>query len=603
MKKSEIKKTWDLSQLGTSLDDPKFKKERKKWQSAIEKFAQKWTKDTTYLSKASKLKQALDEYSVLYEIQNNEGYYLSLRSALDNRNQRIKAALKKFEEFHIPLGNKLTFFQLSLGTIDHKTQKKLLNDKTLSDYRFYLQGVFETARYDLSEKEENLLDLLSGVSGGNWVDMQEEFMVNDTEPALVKNKKTGRLTKEPLTLPTLMNNLSDKNKKIRDSAADGINAILERQSAVTEKEINSILEKKKIMDQLRGYSRPDQARHIADDIDSKTVDQMIQVVTDNFKVAKDYYKFKAQLFGQKQLAFHERNIEYGTVSMGTNYEDAVMLVHRAYEKLDDEFAQHFAMFAREGRMDAHPRLGKSDGAFCAGASKTTPTYILLNHDQSMRNIMTIAHEAGHGMHNQLMRPQQPPLYCGTTLATAEVASTFCEDFALQELLGSATDEQRLTILVQKIDDTVATIFRQVAFYNFETELHQAFRTEGYLTSSAIGKIFQKHMKSYMGPAVSQDPGSENWWMYIGHFRRPFYVYTYASGLMISMALQRMVREDQANIEKVKDFMRAGASDTTENIFQKAGVTIAKKTFWEQSIQEIEVTLKEAKKLAKQLGKI
>lgn len=606
MNKTDIKDTWDLSCLGSGIHDPQFTKERAQVKRAIHTFVRTWSDDNSYMTNPRKLEQALDQFSQLQTMGGKEGYYLFLASSLDTVNTDIKAALKKYEEFYTPLGNTMTFFQLNLGKISADKQKQFLKDKRLSSYHFYLHGIFQTAQYTLSKQEENLFALLSGVAGGNWTDMQEEFLVNDTEMAWNEEIKKGKkvLVKKSLTFPSLLNNLSHHTKQVRDSAAQGVNTILKRQGLVTEKEINSVLERKKIMDNLRGYTRPDQSRHIADDIDSKTVDHMVKTVSDNFAIARDFYKFKANLLGKKKLAYHERLLEYGSLaSRSFDYPDAVQLVHDAYTKLDSEFADIFAMFVRDNRIDAYPRKGKTDGAFCAGASKTTPTYILLNHGEKMRCVMTIAHEAGHGIHNEMMRPVQPPLYCGTTLATAEVSSTFCEDFALQELLHNADDAEKLTVLVQRLDDIISTIFRQVAFYNFETQLHTEFRAQGYLTNQAIGDIFATHMKSYMGPAISLDTGSENWWMYVGHFRRPFYVYTYASGLMISMALRSLVKQDPSNIEKVKTFMRAGSSKKTEDIFKDAGIDISKTAFWEHSITEIKLIMKEAKQLAKKLGKI
>jgi oligoendopeptidase F len=390
---------------------------------------------------------------------------------------------------------------------------------------------------------------------------------------------------------------------VRDSAASGVNAILRRQAGVTEHEINSVLERKRIVDDARGFARPDQSRHLADDIDSSTVDTMIDVVTKNFGIAKKYYKLKAKILGFDRLAYHERNISVGKSTRRFSYEDAVSLVLRAYQNLDSEFADCFEKFTTQGRMDVYPTKGKTDGAFCAGASKSTPTYILLNHGNRLRDVQTIAHEAGHGIHNELMRPAQPVWYCGTSLATAEVASTFCEDFTLEELLKDANKEERLVILMQKMDDLVSTVFRQVAFYNFERDLHAQAREAGYLSKADIGRLFQKHMKAYMGPAVSQDAGSENWWMYVGHFRRPFYVYTYASGQMISMSLQQMVRDNPENIEQVKTFMRAGTSAPTEETFADAGIDITQQAFWERAIGEIDSLYREVHKLAKTLGRI
>jgi oligoendopeptidase F len=231
-----------------------------------------------------------------------------------------------------------------------------------------------------------------------------------------------------------------------------------------------------------------------------------------------------------------------------------------------------------------------------------PTYILLNHTGKLHDVLTLAHELGHGINNELMREKQNALNFGAPLSTAEVASTFMEDFVFQELLKEADDESRLAIMVNKLNDDVATIFRQVACYRFEQEIHQAYRQKGYLSKEQIGNLFQKHMAAYMGKAVEQSPGSENWWVYWGHIRYFFYVYSYASGLLISKFLQNRVKENPPFIEKVKKLLSAGLSESPKNIFRELGVDITDKGFWSQGLNEVENLLQETTMLARSLGK-
>ncbi|MBI3592133.1 MAG: oligoendopeptidase, partial [Nitrospirae bacterium] len=232
-----------------------------------------------------------------------------------------------------------------------------------------------------------------------------------------------------------------------------------------------------------------------------------------------------------------------------------------------------------------------------------PTYILLNHTDMLNDVLTLAHELGHGINNELIRKKQNALNFGTPTSTAEVASTFTEDFVLQEILKKADDRLRLAIMVKKLNDDVSTIFRQAACYQFEQELHHEFRKKGYLSKEEIGKLFQKHMSAYMGDYVEQSAGSENWWVYWNHIRYFFYVYSYAGGLLISKALQNSVKEDPKFIGKVKEFLSAGLSDSPKNIFKKLGVDITDKGFWDKGLDEVESLLMETTQLAKRLGKI
>jgi len=228
---------------------------------------------------------------------------------------------------------------------------------------------------------------------------------------------------------------------------------------------------------------------------------------------------------------------------------------------------------------------------------------MLNHNERLNDVLTLSHELGHGINDEFVRKKQPAVYFGTPKATAEVASTFMEDFVLQELEKKADDELKLAIMMAKLNDDITTILRQIACYMFEQELHKEFREKGYLSKEEIGKLFQKHMSAYMGDAVEQSPGSENWWVYWSHIRDFFYNYSYASGLLISKFLQGEVKKNPKFIAKVKEFLSAGMSDSPKSIFMKMGIDISKKEFWDSGLKEIEDLSNETEKLAKKLGKI
>jgi len=314
---------------------------------------------------------------------------------------------------------------------------------------------------------------------------------------------------------------------------------------------------------------------------------MVSVVTQNFDISHEFYKTKAQMLKVDKLAYHERNLQVGTITKDFSYQKSVELVYQAFLHLDAEFAEIFKGYVENGHIDVFPKKGKSSGAFCAHDLKKLPTFVLLNHTNKLQNVLTLAHEAGHGINNELMRTQNA-LNFGTPLSTAEVASTFFEDFVLEELLinGGLTNAEIKTIHMQKLNDDISTIFRQVAAYNVEKELHTKIREVGYVSKEQIGEIFITHMRAYMGGAVDYNPGSQNWWLYWGHFRSFFYVYSYASGLLISKALQKMVRQDKKNIELVKEFLRAGRSKSPKDIFLELGINIEDKAFWQNGVDEI-----------------
>jgi oligoendopeptidase F len=291
------------------------------------------------------------------------------------------------------------------------------------------------------------------------------------------------------------------------------------------------------------------------------------------------------------------------VSGTYSFEKGVTLVKKVFKNLDPQFEFFLDQFLENGQIDVFSQKGKRSGAFCVYWLKTAPTYVMLNYTDTLRDVTTLAHEMGHAINNELIREKQHALYFGTPTSTAEVASTFMEDFVLEELLKTASDEEKLSLLMTKLNEDISAVFRQVACFRFEQELHKTYREKGYVSYEEIGQIFQKHMKEYMGPSVEQSEGSENWWVYWNHIRMFFYVYSYAGGLLISKAMQHGVRKDHAFIEKVKEFLAAGLSESPKDIFMKMNIDITKKAFWNSGLDEIERLLTETEQLAKKLKKI
>ncbi|MBZ0157026.1 MAG: M3 family oligoendopeptidase [Alphaproteobacteria bacterium] len=592
---------WNLIPLFESDDDPQREEKRKIVEQKSYAFINKWRDRKDYLEDPSVLRQALDEYeewSRHYGTDGNEGYYFWLRSHQDENNPALKAKLNKIEDFARRIQNDVQFFHLRLGKIPPKRQKRFLAAEELKDYRHFLERIFAEAKYLLTEAEEKILNLKAATSYSNWVRMTSGFLAKEERTVFHEDGK-----KKTSTFSELLSLMNSKNKKVRDSAAKAFNDILLKHADVAEAEINSVLANKKTDDELRKIPRPDLSRHINDDVDSEVVDTLLTAVANRFNIPARFYTLKAGLLGAKRLRYHERNVEYGDFGKKYSYAESLSLVDRVFRKLDSEFPEILSGFVKNGQFDVYPRKGKGSGAFCAHHLISQPTYILLNHTDTLNDVLTLAHELGHGINNELIKKKQNALNFGTPTSTAEVASTFMEDFVLQEILRKADDELRLSIMVKKLNDDVSTIFRQVACYRFEQELHHDFRQKGYLSKEEIGTLFRKHMAAYMGDAVEQSPGSGNWWAYWSHIRAFFYVYSYAGGMLISKSLQNAVKGDPRFIGKVKDFLSAGLSDSPRNIFLKLGIDITDKGFWDRGLDEIEGLLQETTDLARRLGKI
>ncbi|HUI45579.1 MAG TPA: M3 family oligoendopeptidase [Nitrospirota bacterium] len=592
---------WKLTPLFKGDDDPLMEVQRTVIERKSYAFINAWKDRSDYLKDPAILRQALDQYESWkrqYGSDGNEGFYFWLRTQQDQNDPKLKARFNKIEDFSKKIENDSQFFYLRIARIKPEMQQKFLAYDGLAKYRHFLERMFAESRYHLSEAEEKILNLKSATSYANWTKMTSGFLSKEERPVITDNGI--RRVKPFAEIISLMNS---KDKLVRDTAARVFNDILQKNADVAEAELNSVLANKKTDDELRGTPRPDALRHLADDIDSEVVDTLIGSVAARFDIPSRFYALKAKLIGVKRLEYHERNVEYGVVSRRYPYAKAVNLVYGVMNKLDKQFSDIFARFINNGQIDAFPRKGKDSGAFCIHHLMIQPTFILLNHAGKLHDVLTIAHELGHGINNELIREKQHALDFGTPTSTAEVASTFMEDFVLEEILRSANDELRLAIMMQKLNDDVSSIFRQVACYRFEQELHAEFRSKGYLSKGDIGKLFQIHMASYMGNAVEQSAGSENWWIYWSHIRYFFYVYSYASGLLISKSLQNSVKKNPRFIVNVKEFLSAGLSDSPKNIFKKMGIDIADRHFWSIGLDEVEKLLDETEMLSKRLGKV
>lgn len=595
------KAAWDLTRLFRDDNDPRIEEVILEVERKSYRFIRKWRPRSDYLSDPSALRIALNEYEKWkrrFGFDGDAGYYFWLRTEQDQNNPDLKARFNKIEEFGRRIENDIQFFYLRLAKIPPARQKRFLAYGGLSCYRHFLKRIWAESKYLLGEQEEKILNLRMSTSYSNWIRMTFGLLAKEERKVILEKGGAGIRPFSEIT--SLMNS---RDKKVRDSAAKAFNDVLLRNIEVAEAEINSVLAHKKTEDELRAFPRPDLSRHLADDIDSGVVDSLVKSVSKRFDIPSRFYRLKARLMGVKKLKYHERNVTYGDINIKYSFESSCKLLRKTLSGLDGEFSRIFEGFIENRQIDVYPKKGKAAGAFCAHHLISQPTYILLNHTGELTDVLTLAHEVGHGINNELIRRSQNALNFGTPTSTAEVASTFMEDFVLQEILKKADDEQKLAIMMKKLDDDVSTIFRQVACYRFEAALHELFRNKGYLSKEEIGRLFISHMAEYMGDCVEQTRGAENWWVYWNHIRYFFYVYSYASGLLISKSLQNSVKKDPAFIAKVKDFLSSGLSDSPKDIFLRLGIDIEDGGFWEGGLDEVERLLDETVSLAKNLGKL
>jgi len=591
----KIKTVWNLSGLLASDNDPKADELIKQAQEAYQKFVDNWESRTDYLADPVVLKKALDDYEYLardFDGMGSVGYYFYLRYHQNQTDPKIKSKNNNIYELEVKLANSVEFFTNRLAKISPESQKAVLASPLLESYRHFLEKLFESAKYVLTEPEEKILNLKNATSFGNWVRMVREFISKEVRQVIDEDGQPVQKT-----FSELLDMIASKNKNVRDTSAKAINEVFDKHADSAEHELNNILLDKKLTDELRGISRPDSARHISDDIESDVVDTLLDAVTSRFGLAHRYYALKAKLLGVDRLAYHERNIPLGSLNQDYSFDRAVDIVSGTFDELDPEFGRIFRSMIATGQVDVYPAKGRYGSAFCVHKRLKDPTFIMLNHTGRLNDVLTLGHEMGHAINNVLITRAQNALNNDTPLSTAEVASTFMEDFVFARAQQDYTPADQLYLLMEKLNDDISSIFRQVACYKFEQDLHKSYREKNYLTKEEIGALFTKHMSAYMGDAVEQSPGSQNWWVYWSHIRSFFYVYSYASGQLISKALQNMVRQDKTAIEKVKKFLSAGLSKSPKELFLDMGIDITDRNFWNKGLGEVEQLLSQAESLA------
>lgn len=582
-----MKNKWDLKQLYKSQNDPQIERDIYKSKNIVTRFVKKWTKDKSFLQNETSLKKALGEYEKIHQeigLCDKPFLYFHLLHSLDQTNTGIRGRLNKIEETVTKLSNNIQFFELELSKLDKKIQKEFLNSKLLRNYKHFLETLFRVSPYILSEREEHVFNLLSKTSLSNWISMVEQLL--DKQNFKVKDEKSKYVE---INYNQISKYLDSKEQGVREYAAKQFNKVNSRYLEIAEFEINSVLEQKKIIDEYRGFERPDLSRHIGDDIESEVVDTLVNVVTENFDISREYYNIKARHLGKKKIKYYEKNVPIGQFDKSFSYRKSLDIVKKSFKNLDNDFYNIIDGYNKNGQYDVFPQQGKSGGAVCISMNKTLPTFILLNHNNRLNDLLTIAHESGHGIHSEFSRAQNS-LNSGHPISLAEIASTFFENAVIQDILDESKEEEKFSILSQQLNAEVGTIFRQVAFYNFEKELHSSFREKGYLDKEYISDLFCKHMKAYMGDSVEEDDSMRNGWIYVSHFRYFFYVYSYASGLLIGKALLDMVKEDKNKISLVKEFLSSGSSKSPIVLFRELGLDIMKKDIWERGLSDINSSL-------------
>jgi oligoendopeptidase F len=462
-----------------------------------------------------------------------------------------------------------------------------------------LERIFSQARYQLSGSEEKIIRLKSATSHTKWTELTSKFLSRQSQIVTLSDGSTKVQTLEQLRGLT-----SDQNKTVRDEADAAFGRLLYGARDIAEAELNAVMANHNVDDELRGFPRPDSARHLADDVSTAIVDAMLETVVSRNDIAHRFYRLKADLLKLPTLGYHERNVEYGAIDREYDWDTSCYIANEVFSELDSDFGRLFRDYLRRGRFDVFPRPGKSGGGWCSAFTRARPIYIFLNHTNTFEDVITLIHEFGHALNYHYMLEEQNSLNISTAQPfTAEVASIYFEDFGYDHLLVDADEETRLVINMTRLNRTVNLIHRQVGGVRFEQKLHATFRSKGYLAAEEISQLFTDELVTYMGPAATQTPGAGDEWIIWPHLRRIFYTYSYASGMLISKAMQRAARQNPAFLTEVKGFLSAGTSASPQTIFARMGIDINDREFWHNGLKEIDELLTQTEKLAVKLGKV
>ncbi|HVU79939.1 MAG TPA: M3 family oligoendopeptidase [Candidatus Paceibacterota bacterium] len=573
----KLKTEWDLNRLFyTSLKDPKLARDVAAGEKAVDAFAKKYVNNKAWLTDPKALAEALKAYEALIVKSSSKPLlYANYRKELDTEDKEAEALMNKLDEQYTKRGNKLLFFELELAKAPAAAQKKFLASPELKEFRYWLKRLFENAKHNLSEPEERLMSLLSDVSFGRWVQAVSNILDSKT---VVWKGKTMPLNEAQETLKTLAT-------KERRSLYAVVNAAYKSAAQMAESELNAIVTRKKIGDELRGFEEPYDATILGYENDRTSILALVDTVTKHFGIAHRFYRAKAKLMKEKKLTYADRAAPVGSVKKKIPFEQAAEVVRETFRTLDPRYAEIFDMLLQNGQVDVYPKKGKTSGAYCSSTVES-PTLVLLNHVDDAHSLLTLAHEMGHAVHAERSKTQRP-FYQGHTISTAEVASTFFERAAFEALAGMLPESERLIALHDRAQDDVATVFRQIACFNFEAELHRTIRAKGLLPKEGIAALMNKHMAAYLGDAVTLAPDDGYFFVTWGHIRRFFYVYSYAYGLLISRALFEQVKKDPAFIQKVDAFLCAGGTASPEDIFAACGLDLYKPTVFALGLKGIE----------------
>ena len=529
------------------------------------------------------------------ELLGRAGSYAGLSFATDTTDPARGARMQRVEERATVISTKLVFFELEWAEVPDERVEALLADEQLAFARHHLRSALRYRPHLLTESEEVVLTEKSVTGRSAWERLFEEQVSSiDVE-----------LDGEPATLEAALARLHAPSREVRADAAAAVTAGLAPGLRTRAYILNTLLADKSTDDRLRSYPSWIASRNLANEASDESVQALVDAVQGRYAIPQRWYALKAQLLGLDKLADYDRMASVADTEAQIGWAGAKDLVLDAYASFSGELADTAQKFFDGGWIDAPARPGKRPGAFCAYTVPSHHPYVLLNWTARRRDVLTLAHELGHGLHAYLAR-EQGIFHQTTPLTLAETASVFGETVTFGRLLDATTDpDARLALLAESLEGQIATVFRQIAMNRFENLMHTARREEGELSIDRLGELWAESQEAMLGDAVEVTDGYRSWWSYIPHFiATPGYVYAYAYGQLLALSVyaQYEARGD-AFVPQYLDLLRAGGSMAPEELGKLVDVDLADPGFWDRGLDIIERRLEDTIQAARDAGRI
>lgn len=588
--------TWDLTEFYSGMDDPQIQKDLEKVDKLVNKFVEKYkgklnNKDWS----ANLMYQAIKEKEEFNYISSKIGLYSGLLYNKNVTNEDVGIFSQKVSEYFDKIYEKLIWYQVKWVHLSDEVAGKIINDEKLKNYKHSLKHSRVAKPFTLSEKEEEAIDKVSKTGAPAFARLYTE--VNTDEK--YELKVDGEVKK--LNVSQLSYYLNDhKNRDVRKRAAKAYAEGIKENSKVYTFTQNTLLWDSKISDNMRGFEYPQHSTFLGNEVNKEIVDTMSSEVEKNYFIVEKFYKKKKETLGLEELYEWDRYSKiYDDVKADYSWEEAKQIVLDAFGKFNKDFAKVAKKFFDNGWIDAPIKDGKKSGAFCASGHPRLHPFILVNFKGRSSDVMTLAHELGHGIHAYLAREQPMAEYSPAT-PVAEVASVFGEMLVFDYLYEHMDDEKlKLNLLADKLQQIFATVFRQNAFYLFEVDINKHRREKGELRQEEFNQYYQGRLQDMFGDGLTLTDDHKYFWMGITHFYAyDFYVYSYVFGELLTLALYSKYKNNDKNfIKNYVNSLKLGGSKTPIEITKNMDVDISDPKFWNKGISILNDYVSRFNKLA------